>query len=66
MYLLIDNKPYAIRDGKVFKVKFGDKGTIEIGEEVDAKIEGKTYTYDEIRRKFNLNAILKAKNEPTK
>lgn len=66
MYLLIDNKPYAIRNNKVYKVKFGDRGTIEIGEEVEAQIEGKIYTYDEIKRKFNLNAMLQAKNEPTK
>lgn len=66
MYLLIDNKPYAIRNDKVYKVKFGENGAIEIGEEVEAEVEGKTYTYDEIKRKFNLNSMLQAKNEPTK
>lgn len=67
MYIIVDKKPYAIREGKVFEVAFGEKGTIQIGKEIeDAKIEGKTYTYDEISRKFNLKARLQAKNEPTK
>lgn len=66
MYLIIDNKPYALRDNKVYEVKFGDRGTIAIGEEVDKEVKGKTYTYDEIYRKFNLRSLLQSKNEPTK
>lgn len=66
MYLIVENKPYAIRNNKVYEVAFGEKGTIKLGNEVDIAIEGKTYTYDEISRKYNLKAKLQAKNEPTK
>lgn len=66
MYAIIDNKPYAVRDNKLYEVSFGDRGTIVIGKEVDKEIEGKTYTYNEISRKFNLKLLLQKKDEPKK
>lgn len=68
MYIIIDNKPYAIRDGKAYTVGFGEKGAIVI-KDVDESInvnDYKTYSYDEIKRKFNLQAMLNKKNEPSK
>ena len=67
MYIIVDNKPYAVRNNKAFEVSFGDKGTIVIGEEAkDVKVQGQFYKYEEISRKFNLKALLRAKDEPTK
>ncbi len=66
MYVVINNKPYAVKDNKFYEVSFGEKGTIVVGKEVNLKNKGKFYTYDEIRRKFNLKALLQAKDVPTK
>lgn len=66
MYVIIDNKPYAVRGDKLYEVSFGDKGTIVIGKEVDKEAEGKRYTFDEISRKFNLKLLLQKKEEPKK
>lgn len=66
MYLIIDNKPYAVRGNKVYEVSFGDKGTVVIGKEVDKEVQGKRYTYDEIFRKFNLRLLLQKKDEQPK
>ena len=66
MYVIIDNKPYAVRGDKLYEVSFGDKGTIVIGKEVDKEIEGKKYTFDEISRKFNLKLLLQKKDEQPK
>jgi hypothetical protein len=66
MYVIIDNKPFAVRGDKLYEVSFGDRGTIVIGKEVDKEVEGKIYTYDEISRKFNLKLLLQKKDEQPK
>ena len=67
MFIIVNNKPYAVRNDKAYEVSFGDKGTIKINDEVeDIKVEGQLYNYDEISRKFNLKAMLRAKDMPTK
>lgn len=66
MYVIIDNKPYAVTGDKLCEVSFGERGTIVIGKEVDKEITGKRYTYDEIFRKFNLRILLQKKDEQPK
>lgn len=67
MFIIVNNKPYAVKDGKAYVVGFGDKGAVEIRDVVDdINVEDfNKYSYDEIKRKFNLKAMLNKKNEPS-
>lgn len=67
MYIIFDGRPYAVQNGEVHEVKFGDNGTISIGDVItNIELEGKTlYSYDEIVRKFNLKYLWQLKNDPT-
>ena len=65
MYLLIDNKPYALVNDKICEVEIKD-GELIIGEEAKGvENNGIEYTYDEISRKFNLEYQRAVLGEPT-
>ncbi len=62
MFIIVDNKPYAVRGNKVYEVGFGEKGKVEISDKpVDIKIKGDFYNYDEIVRKFNVKYLVQKK-----
>lgn len=64
MFIIDDYTPYLVRDTKAYKVSFGENGQIKVSDTENIDVKDKPlYTYDEIRRKFNVDYLIEMKKK---
>lgn len=64
MFIIDNYTPYLVRNAKAYKVSFGENGQIKVSDTEDIDVKGKNlYTYDEIRKKFNVDYIIEMKKK---
>lgn len=63
MYIIEEGRPYIVKGKKAYGVSFGDNGKMVINEE-EIEVSGqKTFSYDEIIRKFNVEYMVQQRKK---
>ena len=64
MYIIEEGKPYIVKGDKAYGISFGDNGKIVVNEEQEIELSNqKTFSYDEIIRKFNVEYMVQQRKK---
>lgn len=64
MYIIEEGRPYIIKGKEAYGISFGDNGKMVINEKEKIEVSNqKTFSYDEIIRKFNVEYMVQQRKK---